>query len=270
MWGDKTIVFDGFKWSPEDFLEFMSPPDLPIGEFNRRASEALIAMGGDKEFAGRLNKIKKKRFGSGFQNIEITTPQNEKPNMAPSMMPAAGRDSRSSGQRKKSRTDVSAKPKTLLYYQHGNNGILMKQRERVNIVFRLWNDWGWIDDETEAYDFDRFWVGVPRHCNIAWTANSTILTILLQELIAQPYIREQTGQAARSMVEQQFGMTANSDRKNRLTVDDEQKIHLTLLILDIKNPLPMRIGSDGDEKEDTSEAALREIFAGQLRMTKAV
>lgn len=270
MWDDKTIVFDGFKWSPEDFLEFMSPPYLPIGEFNRRASEALIAMGGDKEFADRLNKIKKKRFGSGFQNIEITTPQNEKPNVTLSMMPAAGRESKSSSQRNKSRTNVPIKPKTLLYYTHGNNAILMKQRKRVDIVFRLWNDWGWIDDETEADDFDRLWEGLPRHCNITWKANSTILTILLQELIAKPYIREQTGQAARSMVEQQFGMTANSDRKNRLTNDDEQKIRLTLLILDINNPLPMRRGNDGDEEDDTSEAALFEIFAGQLRMTKAV
>lgn len=162
------------------------------------------------------------------------------------------------------------RPKTLKYYTHGNNSVLMKQHKRVDIMFRLWNDWGWIDDETEADDFDRLWEGVPRHCNITWKANSTILTILLQELIAKPYIREQTGQAARSMVEQQFGMTANSDRKNRLTNDDEQKICLTLLILDINNPLPMRRGNDGDEEEDTSEAALFEIFAGQLRMTKAV
>ena len=72
------------------------------------------------------------------------------------------------------------------------------------------------------------------------------------------------------MVEQQFGMTANSDRKKRLTGDDEVKIRLTLLVLDIKNPLPERRAGNDDEEDDTSEAALREIFAGQLRSTKAV
>jgi len=160
-------------------------------------------------------------------------------------------------------------PKTLKYYTHGNNGKLMKQRERVDIVFRLWNEWGWIDDKTTAEDFDAFFEGKLRHCNITWKANSTILTILLQELIKQPYIEKQTGCAAKSLVEQQFGKTANSSRK-RLDKDSEVKIRLTLLVLDTKNPLPERHGRTGNEDVNIQEAALREVFAGQLCSTKGI
>ena len=161
------------------------------------------------------------------------------------------------------------KPKTLKYYTHGNNGRLAKQRRRVDTVFRLWNDWGWIDDSTSTDDFDAFFEGEPRHCNITWTANATILTILLQELLQQPYIVKQTGCSAKSLVEQQFGKTANSDR-TRLDEDAEDKIRLTLLVLDIRNPLPERRGSRGEEDVDISDAALREVFAGQLRVTKGI
>lgn len=164
---------------------------------------------------------------------------------------------------------TAAKPKTLKYYMHGNNGRLRKQRQRVDIVFRLWNEWGWIDDATSPDGFDTLFEGTPSHCNITWTANATILTILLQELLQQPYIEKQTGCAAKSLVEQQFGKTANSDR-TRLDEDAEDKIRLTLLVLDIRNPLPERRGSRGEEDVDVSEAALKEVFAGQLRATKGI
>lgn len=165
--------------------------------------------------------------------------------------------------------NVCAKPKTLKYFVHGNNGRLMKQRQRVDIVFRLWNKWGWIDDQTTPDDFDAFFEGTPRHCNITWTANATILTILLQELLQQPYIEKQTGLSAKSLVEQQFGKTPNSDR-TRLDEDAEDKIRLSLLVLDIRNPLPERRTSRSEEDVDISDAALQEIFAGQLRATKGV
>lgn len=163
----------------------------------------------------------------------------------------------------------SKKPLTLKYYKHGNNGVLMMQRKRVDIIFRKFNEWGWIDDQTTADDFDAFFEGEPRHCNISWTANSTILTILLQELLKQPYIEKQTGCAAKSLVELQFGKTANSDR-TRLDNDAEDRIKLTLLILDINNPLPEPHGRNVSEEFDIQDAALKEIFAGQLRSTKGI
>ena len=170
---------------------------------------------------------------------------------------------------KKSEKKTCGKPKTLKYYTHGNNGLLREQRTRVDIVFSLWNKWGWIDGKTSADDFDAFFEGEQRHCNITWTGNTTILTILLQELLQQPYIQKQTGCAAKSLVEQQFGKTANSDR-SRLDGDAEDKIKLTLLVLDIRNPLPEQRGRNTHEDVDMSEAALKEIFAGQLRSKKGI
>ena len=167
----------------------------------------------------------------------------------------------------------SVKPQTLKYYNHGNNGILMKQRKRVDIVFLKFNEWGWIDNKTIPEDFDSFFEGEPRHCNITWKGNSTILTILLQELLKQPYITKQTGCSAKSMVEQQFHKTANSDR-TRLDADTQDKIKLALIILDISMPLPERYGrysDDYDEDDyDIQDSALMAIYEGELRSTKRI
>ena len=66
---------------------------------------------------------------------------------------------------KKAKKDIckpAVKPMTLKYYTHGNNGVLMNQRKRVDIVYRKWIEWDWIDEETTAADFDAFFEGAPR------------------------------------------------------------------------------------------------------------
>lgn len=164
----------------------------------------------------------------------------------------------------------SKKPMTLKYFTHGNNGALMKQRKRVHQVFNMWTRWGWIDEQTAPSDFDAFFEGEPRHCNITWKANSTILTILLQELLKQTYIERQTGCSAKSLVEQQFGKTANSDR-TRIDNLSEERIKLTLFVLNPQNHDLIFQSSDIlSEKQDIQDDALKEIFAGQLRSTKGI
>lgn len=180
-----------------------------------------------------------------------------------------GRKPKTARPKTKSLIKPTAKPKTLKYYNHGNNGVLMRQRKRVDILFRKFSEWGWIDSETAAQDFDSFFEGEPRHCNITWTGNTTILTILLQELIKQPYIQKQTGCSAKSLVEQQFHKTANSDR-TRLDADTREKIKLALIILDPSIPLPERHSHDIDDDFDIRDAALKAIYDGQLRSTKGV
>lgn len=164
-------------------------------------------------------------------------------------------------------------PKTLKYYQYGHKGNLKKQRSRVDIVFKKFNEWGWIDDHTFPYDFDAFFIGEPRFCNIKWTASSTILTILLQELLNQEYIVKQTGCAAKSLVKQQFGKTANSDR-TRLKDDAIMKINAILYILDISNPLNLRGGDYNEVNADNIDYDLISIYAdiqsSQLRSTKGI
>lgn len=186
--------------------------------------------------------------------------------------PPSSRESKPKGTKHKKQANIkpNTKPQTLQYYTHGNNGVLMKQRKRVDIVFKKWNEWGWIDDQTTANDFDAFFEGAPKHCNIIWTGNNTtVLTILLQELLKQDYIQESTGLSAKSLVTQQFGKSPNSD-KNRLDVESEERIKLTLLILDTRNPLPEQNEKYEEDEYDTRDEALKEIFAGQLHDTKAV
>lgn len=160
------------------------------------------------------------------------------------------------------------KPMTLKYYKHGDNGILKNQRERVTMIFKMFNAWKWID-ETNSDDFDAFFEGKPKHCNITWKSNSTILTILLQELLKQSYIERQTGCSAKSLVTEQFGKTPNSDMK-RLDDDNIRKIKLVLIILDINNPLAEEY--EGKTKMDVDQqfADLCVIYEDKLRSTKGI
>ena len=177
------------------------------------------------------------------------------------------------GTKKKPKKKPCDKPKTLKYYQHGNNGVLMMQRKRVTIVFKKFREWEWIDPNTSPDDFDTFFEGEPRHCNITWTGSTTILTILLQELLKQAYIEKQTRCSAKSLVEQQFGKTANSDRK-RLDNVAEERIRAVLYILDTRNPLNPGGENDKGVKAETIDASIisvyAELFAGQLRSTKGI
>ena len=160
-------------------------------------------------------------------------------------------------------------PMTLKYYKHGNNGVLNSQRQRVHIVFKKWTDWGWIDKNTSPDDFDAFFEGKPRHCNIIWKGNSTILTILMKELLQQPYIEKQKGCAAKSLVKQQFKKTANFDW-SRIDKGIEDKIQISIIVLNIDNPLPKRPGRNMEEEVDIRDAALQAIYSGLLRSTKGI
>ena len=168
----------------------------------------------------------------------------------------------------------AVKPMTLKYYTHGNNGVLMNQRKRVDIVYRKWIEWGWIDEDTTATDFDAFFEGGPRYCNLVWKKNTTVLSFLLRNLLSylnrykKKIITEQTGQSATSLVREQFGKSASFDEK-RLKDEDRLRIKATVYLLDIFNPLPLRNGG-GDDDFDTSDAVLQAVLSSQLRSTKGI
>ena len=183
-------------------------------------------------------------------------------------LPSSSKKSKTTNPKKKVERKPNDKPKTLKYYTHGNNGVLRKQRKRVDIVFSKWNEWGWLDDQTATTDVDAFFEGEPRHCNITWKASTTVLTFFLQKLLKQPYIAEQKKQSASSMVRNQFGLTPSFDA-SRLADDDEFRIKVTVYLLNIDNPLPLRDGGYDDDYE-TTDAALQAILSGQLRSTKGI
>lgn len=226
----------------------------------------------DDEFMAALNEVKKQRTKYAFPQQEATTPQNEPPDAPLRMM----RQYYSTPKASKSKKTFSGclKPKTLKYYILGNEGALKKQKHRVLIVFKLFNKWGWIDDNTSAHDFGTFFAGEPRHCNITWTANTTILTILMQKLLEQPYIEKQTGLSEKSLVEQQFGKTPNWDR-SRIDGETQTKIGIVLYILNPKNVLDERKGENYDVETDIQEAFAKTIVEasikeGQLISTKGI
>lgn len=159
-------------------------------------------------------------------------------------------------------------PKTLKYYQHGNKGLLRKQRKRVDILYQLWVRLGWIDRNTDPDDFDAFFEGEPRHCNIAWTGNGTTLFFMLQELLLSDFIEKQTNCSASSMTREQFCKTPSADRA-RLNIEDVRNINLSLLILDTSIPLAEPKGR-GDEEEDAAEAGLLELLGNGMKITKCI
>lgn len=173
-----------------------------------------------------------------------------------------------SGKRRKKTVTANEKPLTIRYYRHGNKGIMARQRQRVDILYRKWTEWKWIDADTDPDDFDRLFEGQPRHCDIKWTGTSATLTILMQQLLEQDFIEKQTNCSAKHLVEKQFGKTPNSDRR-RISQDIEEKIRISILILDTSSPLPQRNARD-DNEEDVSDAALYEVCQRQLRSTKCL
>lgn len=159
-------------------------------------------------------------------------------------------------------------PKSLKYYQHGNKGLLRKQRERVDMLYKLWVRLGWIDRNTDPDDFDAFFEGKPRHCNITWTDNGTKLFFMLKELLLSNYIEKQSNCSATSMAKEQFCKTPCADRA-RLQKEDVRSIKLSLLILDTSIPLAEPKGR-GDEEEDTAEAGLLELLDNGMKITKCI
>lgn len=171
-------------------------------------------------------------------------------------------------QKRTSIVTASEKPMTIKYYKHGNNGLLQRQRQRVDILYKKWIEWKWIDESTRPDDFDRLFEGLPCHCDITWTGNCATLTFLLQQLLKQSFIEKQTNCSAKYLVTRQFGKTPDS-RKNRVDENTKERIRISLLILDINNPLPRR-DAENSETEDIQDSALYGIYEGMLRSTKGI
>lgn len=83
MSSDRRILIDGFRWRPNDLLERLRSPELPLEEFWRCMSYALFVMREDEEYLSALDEVKKLRTSFPFPQQEATTPQNELPDAPP-------------------------------------------------------------------------------------------------------------------------------------------------------------------------------------------
>lgn len=229
-------------------------------QFDQDSDDMQPANGRKPTYIKEQHNYNCQQFFGNISNCTFTMPP------APT---AASNSRRSEKKPKKTATAAtSEKPMTIKYFVHGNNGLLEKQKHRVYILYRKWTEWGWIDENTKSDDFDRLFEGLPCHCNITWTGTNATLTILLQELLKQSFIERQTGCTAKYLVTKQFGKTANSSI-SRINTETEERIYLSILILDTRNPLPLR--NDGNaEEDDIRDAALYEVYGGLLRTTKGV
>ena len=153
-------------------------------------------------------------------------------------------------------------PKTLAYYTSDIEDDEKKARkERVEAVFRLWAKWEWIDKNTIADDFHSFFKGHDRHCNITWTTNAAILTLLLQTLIPRKdVIAEQTGCHPNSLVIHQFGFKKADYRD----VDEANKkrIDFTIFVLDVNHSF-QEIYKEAKNKMSEADKTVMKEFADE-------
>lgn len=173
------------------------------------------------------------------------------------------------GKKKRKTVAINNMPLTVRYFKHGNNSVLRDQKYRVHVLYVASTRWGWIGTDTRPEDFDSFFEGIPRHCNIVWKGTITILTILLQELLDQEYIERQKRCFARHLVKHQFGIKWPNSDKKRLKEEDNYRIWAFLYILNTKNPLPERSDRD-EETEYTLDSVLHAIYKNEMRLSKSV
>ena len=169
---------------------------------------------------------------------------------------------------KKDGTKESRKKKETIYYTLPYNCPDENTRvRRVNITMRKWREWKWIEEPKIVDDFDHFFDGEPRNCNLKWIGKpAAILTELLKQLLAQHYMNKAKKVTARSIVLNQFGQKP-SGNKERIDAQGWERINLTKYILDYNKPLPLPKKGQG-EGDDISDLALQAVFAKELHITK--
>ncbi|MCQ2282969.1 MAG: hypothetical protein MJZ99_10175 [Bacteroidales bacterium] len=166
----------------------------------------------------------------------------------------------------KSRRHKPKKPKnphTLFYTQVDNQ----TKNKRLQIVMRLWIDWGWIEEPESVDCFFDFFAGKPKHCNLKWIGTpAAILNELLRRLLAHPNVKnDETGCSAKSIIENQFSLTA-SYNSERIKSEEKSRIELVMYILNPKNPLPTldQLSEDGYDMDEV----LKEVYLGNLHIIK--
>jgi hypothetical protein len=168
---------------------------------------------------------------------------------------------------RKTGTKESRKKKEIIYYTLPYNCPDVNTRvKRVNIIMRKWQEWKWIEEPKIVDDFDHFFDGDPRNCNLKWIGKLYILTELMKQLLEQHYMNKVTGVSARSIVMNQFGKKT-SGNKERIDANVMERIKMTIYILDYNKPLPLPKKGRG-EGDDISDLALQAVFAKELHITK--
>ncbi len=158
------------------------------------------------------------------------------------------------------------KDKTLFTLKYNCKDEVLRVK-RINFVRRKWEEWGWIEKNTDVKDFECFFGGQPRDCQLKWKSSSSVLYLLISELLKQRKIfAKQTGCSARSVILNQFNVEYDN-HKNRVDDTNKLRIEWSVEILNYFKPLNLPQLSY-HQGEDISDAALQEVFTNNLHITK--
>lgn len=167
-------------------------------------------------------------------------------------------------------TKDSRKKKEIKCYTLKYNCPDEKMRvKRIDAVMRMMVGWEWIEEPQDADDFQFFFSGLERNCNLVWHQSATvaILTELIKRVLLQHYIDKVTGVSARSIVKNQFNRTPDNN-KRRVDADNSNRIQWVIDILDYNKPLPLSHNSDVESYDNTYKAAMQAVFTKELHITK--
>lgn len=162
-----------------------------------------------------------------------------------------------------SRKDKDSIPYTL-YYLCKDDSIRVK---RIGFVRRKWEEWEWLEVNTDVTDFEHFFSGKSRDCQLIWKASNAILSLLITQLLDnKDCFGHKTGCSPRSVVINQFKKsydthTERVDKFNKLRIEWTVKLLNYKVSLELPQ-LPYHQG------EDISDRALQEIYAGNMHITK--
>lgn len=139
--------------------------------------------------------------------------------------------------------------------------------KRIGFVRRKWEEWNWLETNTDVTDFEYLFEDKPRDCQLIWKASNAVLAMLLAKLLNRKDIFGHIkGCSPRSVVINQFKKSydKHEDRVDELNLT---RIEWTLKLLDYKVALelPQLPFHQGD---DISDKALQEVFAGNMHITK--
>ena len=145
---------------------------------------------------------------------------------------------------KKDGTKESRKKKEVKCYTLKYNCPDEKMRvKRIDAVMRMMVGWEWIEEPQVADDFQSFFSGSERNCNLIWHQSATvaILTDLIKRLLLQ---------------------------HGRVDAENAERIQWVIDLLDYNKPLPLPHKSDEEGYDNTYKAAMQAVFTKDLHITK--
>ena len=265
-------AYEKFVW------DFSSPIENPHKFFSTIHWSYVLFYRAMHRFGYDLNVICE-RYGINFSKLQKecgvyiydSGELNDSANS--SLVPHTDKPSKTTVSKNRKKKALAKTIPFTLDYLDKNPSVCKIQQQRISIVYLLWKLWGWIIEESEADDFERFFSGQRIHCNLKWKASNCVLTQLIIKLREQPYIKPQTRCSVNAIIMGQFERKPDHNTK-RCTEIDRQRIDLICKLLSLENNPKTLITSfrekEGISEEDLSTLAQYEVLCRNMHVRKSV